>query len=93
MTKDQETKLAARAREAAALRKTADEADSMLRSWTRRKASGPTAKVRLSLGDDGASRWWVHIALDAAGVDRELVPILRRIRDQARADLAALEMP
>jgi len=92
MTPSQEKALMAQAQRAADLRKTADHADAMLRSWARRRKDH-VGTVRVGLSDQSPGHWWVHVDLTSVDVEKELLPIMRRVRDRARADLAALEMP
>ena len=91
MNKTEETKLAEVAREAKNLRESADKAKSMLAAWSRHK--GKTGEIYLSLSDRRDHHWHTGVHLPAEVVQRELVPILKRIRDEALAKLVALELP
>lgn len=92
MTHDEEKTLSTVARQAKDLRATVDRCDSMLRSWARHRKEVAGA-VHVSLSDSGATRWYVQAALPAAVIQAELVPVLKRIRDQAARELKALGLP
>lgn len=91
MNKNEEAKLAEVARTAKNLRESADKAATMMRSWSRHK--NKTGEIYLSLSDRRDHHWHTGVHLPAEVVQRELVPILKRIRDEALAQLAALELP
>jgi hypothetical protein len=91
MTKNEEARLAAVARTAKNLRESADNAKSMLAAWSRHKSKA--GEIYLSLSDRRDHRWHTGVHLPVEAVQRELVPILKRIRDEALAQLAALELP
>jgi len=95
MNKREEARLAATAKEAQALRKTIDNADSMIRSWARHKCSigSQPGTVYLSLSDRRHSSWHCGVELPAAVVERDLITILKRIRSEATAQLAELDLP
>lgn len=91
MTKNEEIKLAEVARTAKNLRESADKAATMIRAWSRHK--GKAGEIYLSLSDRRDHHWHTGVHLPAEAVQRELVPILKRIRDEALDQLAALELP
>jgi len=91
MTKNEEARLAGVARTAKDLRESADKAASMLRAWSRHK--GKAGEIYLSLSDRRDHHWHVGVHLPALAVQRDLVPILKRIRDEALDQLAKLELP
>jgi len=91
MTKTDEAKLADAARTAKDLRDCVDHANSMILSWARhRKEAG---EIYVSLADRRTTRWHTGVHLPSAVVEAELIPILKRIRENATAQLQALELP
>ena len=88
MNKEEERRLMKLARQAADLRACIDGANSLLRSWTRHKADA--GEIYLSLMDRRHSRWHAGANLTATAVQTELVPVLKRIRDNAVEQLRAL---
>jgi len=97
MNKASETRLAETARTAKNLRECINNADSMLRSWARHKADTvaglPDRDIYMSMSDRRCARWHTGASMSTEVVQTELVPVLKRIRDNAIAELAALEMP
>lgn len=96
MTNDQENRLIEMATRVERLRKTVNKTDSMIRSWARRKserkAFGTTInEISLWLSDRGNHKWSVGIDLPSEMIDKELIPILKRVRDRARSELRSME--
>lgn len=96
MTRNQEKKLAALAREAAELRRTINAAESMLRSWAhRQKTQSETPDgdvISVYLSDRRVGRWHASVDLPAAQVERQFMPILREIKKASSAKLQALKV-
>lgn len=93
MTRNQEKKLAALAREAAELRRIINAAEAMLRSWRHRKKTpveGPD-NISLYLSDGRVGRWHASVDLPAAQVERGLMSVLCEIRTAASEKLQALK--
>lgn len=88
MNKAEEHRLSELARTAKDLRACIDAADSMIRSWARRKAEA--GEIYLSLSDRRGTRWHTGVNLPAAVVQADLVPVLKRIRDEAAKQLREL---
>ena len=88
MNKTEEAKIAALARTANDLRTCIDAADSMMRSWARHKAEA--GEIYISLSDRRGNRWHTGVNLPAGVVQADLVPVLRRIRDEAAKQLRDL---
>ena len=89
MNKTEEAKLADVARTAKNLRECIDAADSMMRAWARHKAEA--GEIYVSLSDRrSAGRWHTGVNLPAEVVQADLVPVLKRIRDEAAKQLRDL---
>jgi hypothetical protein len=90
VTKNQEKQLALLARKAATLRETISTSERMMAQWRERRNKTGKCYVSFSSRDMG---------LDAGGymtseiAERELIPALVRIRNEARAELKALDLP
>jgi hypothetical protein len=91
MNRKEEQALKETARRAKVLRETIDSADSMIRSWARHKKEAGT--VSLYLTDRRHSSWRCSIDMPAEVIQADLVPVLKKIRQVAREELAALSLP
>ena len=90
MTKEQEQKLAAAAREVANLRKTIDSANTMLRAWARSRKTLDT--VQVSLSGRGETRLYVGADFAVDVVHRSFIPIIKMVRDDAVRRLRAFDL-
>jgi hypothetical protein len=90
MNKAEEKRLAELAKEAADLRKVIDNAAAMMRSWAHRRKT-ITGEVYLSLNDRRSPYWNAGVHLPAEQVQKELVPILQKIRTAAQQKLRELK--
>ena len=88
MNKAEENRLSELARTAKNLRACIDAADAMMRSWARHKPEA--GEIYLSMSDRRVSRWHTGVNLPAEVVQADLVPVLKRIRDEAAKQLRDL---
>lgn len=88
MNKAEENRLSELARTAMNLRKCIDAADSMMRSWAKHKSRA--GEIYVSLSDRRTSQWHTGVHLPADVVQADLVPVLKRIRDEAAKQLREL---
>ena len=92
MNQKEEQALKDTARQAKVLRETIDSADSMIRSWGRHKKDA--GDISLFLADRRShGRWSCNINLPAEMVQSDLIPVLKKMRQAARDELAALSLP
>lgn len=94
MTRAEVQALAVLSARADRLQKCIDDADSIIRSWTRGKGASREGVAQVYIHQDG-DRWGRTPRLDmpVEFVYGELVPVLKRIRDEAAVRLAALDLP
>lgn len=94
MTRAEVQALAVLSAQADRLQKCIDAADVMIRAWTRGKGAKREGLAVVSIHQDG-DRWnrIPRLEMPVEFVYGELVPVLRRIREEAAARLAALDMP
>lgn len=94
MTRADVRNLAIVAQRADRLQKCIDAADAVIRSWTRGKGAKREGLAVVSIYQDGDSwRRIPQLEMPVEFVYDELVPVLKRIREEAAARLAALDMP
>lgn len=94
MTRAEVQALAVLSARADRLQKCIDETDSLIRSWSRRKGEDKSETVIVSIycRTDHRSRT-AQTTMPIDFVFSELVPVLKRIREEAAARLAALGPP
>lgn len=88
MNRAEENRLSDLARTAKNLRECIDAADSMIRSWSRHRSDA--GDIYVSMSDRRSSRWHTGVHLPATVVQSDLVPVLKRIRDEAAKQLRDL---
>ena len=88
MNKAEENRLSELARTAKNLRECVDAADSMMRSWAKHKPEA--GEIYLSMSDRRSARWHTGVNLPAEVVQADLVPVLKRIRDEAAKQIRDL---
>jgi len=97
VNKAEESRLADLARRAHDLRECISAAESMLRAWKRHKPererwvkSETRNEIYVSLADRRTSRWHTGVHMPADVVERELLPVLKDIRDKCIEELREL---
>lgn len=90
MNKKQNEALQRKAKEAAGYAHTIQQADSTLRSWSRRKKE-MRGDVMVSISGTYGTRWYAGVTLPKEVFSEQIVPVLKAIRAEARKRLAEME--
>jgi len=93
MTRDEEKKLQILATNAKKMRKCIDDVDSLLRTFTRHKKfninNDEMNTVNLTINN---KKWYSYINLPINNFENEIIPILKRIRNESSNQLKMLDI-